>query len=232
MLTRIRQPLPMRNLLLLLTLVPTSALAQSISGPASVIDGDTISLTGERVRLYGIDAPEIAQTCSRDAADWACGRSAQALLTQIAEGRVVECTPQDRDAYGRIVATCRVGDRDLSQVMVREGLAIALAQAPDEYREAENRAKAFGLALWGSSFQTPADYRQANPTLFAPPTRRVVARPLSLASRPQAAQGASFRNCAAARAAGAAPLYRGQTGYGSHMDRDGDGVACEPYRGR
>lgn len=42
----------------------------------------------------------------------------------------------------------------------------------------------------------------------------------------------SFRNCAAARAAGAAPLYRGQPGYGAHMDGDGDGVACEPFRRR
>lgn len=42
----------------------------------------------------------------------------------------------------------------------------------------------------------------------------------------------SYRNCREARAAGAAPLYRGQPGYGAHMDGDGDGIACEPYRGR
>lgn len=42
----------------------------------------------------------------------------------------------------------------------------------------------------------------------------------------------SYRNCAAARAAGAAPIYRGQPGYGAHMDGDGDGIACEPYHGR
>ena len=41
----------------------------------------------------------------------------------------------------------------------------------------------------------------------------------------------AFRNCAEARAAGAAPIYRGQPGYGNHLDRDGDGVACEPYKG-
>jgi hypothetical protein len=40
---------------------------------------------------------------------------------------------------------------------------------------------------------------------------------------------ASYRNCAAARAAGAAPLYRGQPGYAAHLDRDNDGIACEPY---
>lgn len=42
----------------------------------------------------------------------------------------------------------------------------------------------------------------------------------------------AFPNCAAARAAGAAPIMAGQQGYGPHLDRDGDGIACEPYRGR
>lgn len=46
------------------------------------------------------------------------------------------------------------------------------------------------------------------------------------------ARGAkSFRNCAEARAAGVAPIYRGQPGYAPHLDRDHDGIACEPYRG-
>lgn len=42
----------------------------------------------------------------------------------------------------------------------------------------------------------------------------------------------AYRNCTEARAAGAAPVYRGDPGYGPHLDRDGDGVGCEPYRGR
>lgn len=49
---------------------------------------------------------------------------------------------------------------------------------------------------------------------------------------PRATGGGAFRNCAEARAAGAAPVYAGSPGYGPHLDRDGDGVGCEPYRGR
>lgn len=37
----------------------------------------------------------------------------------------------------------------------------------------------------------------------------------------------AYRNCSQARAAGAAPIRRGEPGYGSHLDRDGDGIACE-----
>ena len=61
-----------------------------------------------------------------------------------------------------------------------------------------------------------------------------------VAPRPSAAVAAeafpeaagAFRSCAAARAAGAAPLLRGEPGYGPHLDRDSDGIACEPNRGR
>ena len=44
-------------------------------------------------------------------------------------------------------------------------------------------------------------------------------------------RGGAYRNCAAARAAGAAPVYRGDPGFGPHLDRDNDGVGCEPYKG-
>jgi hypothetical protein len=42
----------------------------------------------------------------------------------------------------------------------------------------------------------------------------------------------AFKDCSAARAAGAAPVRRGEPGYGPHLDRDNDGIGCEPYRGR
>lgn len=44
--------------------------------------------------------------------------------------------------------------------------------------------------------------------------------------------GAYYHRCDAARAAGVAPLRRGEPGYRDALDRDGDGIACEPYRGR
>lgn len=62
----------------------------------------------------------------------------------------------------------------------------------------------------------------------AGPSASQTPAPRALAQPPRAA----FANCHAARAAGAAPIARGAPGYGAHLDRDGDGVACEPYRGR
>ena len=223
----------MRWLLPILALFASApATAQMLSGPAAAIDGDTLVMTGERIRLHGIDAPEKAQTCQRGGAAWACGQDATALLAQLVAGKTIDCTPRDRDVYGRIVATCRAGASDLSAVMVREGLAISLPQFSTDYLDIEDRAKRFKLALWGSVFQEPADYRAAHPELFKRPAPQVAARPARAARQVQAAAVSwSFRNCREARAAGAAPLYRGQPGYGAHMDGDGDGIACEPYRG-
>jgi probable lipoprotein len=70
--------------------------------------------------------------------------------------------------------------------------------------------------------QQAAEAEQARQAAEAEQARQ--AQQQAFASQPQ--QGA-YRNCREARAAGAAPLYRGQPGYGSHLDRDGDGVACE-----
>lgn len=60
--------------------------------------------------------------------------------------------------------------------------------------------------------------------------RRVsrVAEPVMVEAAPEPAAGyAYYRNCAAARAAGAAPIHAGEPGYSRKLDRDGDGVACE-----
>jgi len=189
-------------------------------------------MSGERIRLFGVDAPESMQTCDKGGTAWACGRDAKDLIGQMIEGKTVNCVGRDRDNYGRIVATCTVGASDLSAVLAREGFAVPLPQFTTDYVDLAARAKQFGLAIWGSNFQVPADFRHANPALFAAatpprPVLRASARPRSQ----DATSGWSYRSCREARAAGAAPLYRGRPGYGAHMDGDGDGIACEPYRG-
>ena len=75
---------------------------------------------------------------------------------------------------------------------------------------------------WVASFR-----RRVGSPIDRPSTKLSVVRPQS-----QEARGPYFRSCAEARAAGVAPIYRGQPGYAPHLDRDGDGIACESYRGR
>ncbi len=224
----------MRHLLAAaILLVPASAQAQSLSGAVRAVDGDTLVMTGTRIRLFGIDAPEAAQTCNRAGEAWACGTDASAVLAELVAGRQVSCIQRDRDDYGRAVATCAVGRIDLGAAMVGAGYAIAYRRYSDAYLADETRARALGIGLWASQFDDPAAWRIAHGD--AEPKPRVAA------DRPDdpGAWGVGvssgvvyYRNCSEARAAGAAPLRRGEPGYRPEMDGDNDGVACEPYRGR
>lgn len=214
---------------LLATSFPMVAHAQDISGPARVTDGDTVNLTGIVIRLHGIDAPELKQTCSRDGMAWACGSEAADRLAALIDGKIVRCEQRDIDDYDRTVAACKVGQTDLSAAMADAGLAVALPKFTTAYVPNEARARDLRLGIWGSEFQRPADYRAANPTP-RPPRMREAERRLPTTSPPT--PNVIFRNCKEAWAAGAAPIHRGQPGYRPEMDGDGDGIACEPYRAR
>jgi endonuclease YncB( thermonuclease family) len=221
-----------------LLLIPASAHGQALSGTVRAVDGDTLVMTGTRIRLFGIDAPETAQTCSRAGEAWACGSDAAAVLSGMVVGKQVSCTQLDRDDYGRVVATCVVGRVDIAAEMVGAGYAIAYLHYSDAYLPNEARAKALGIGIWGSQFDEPAAWRAAHnasePVRQAAPVGGgAVGTATAAASAPaRAPVEVYYRNCDAARAAGAAPLYRGDPGYRSAMDSDDDGVACEPYRGR
>lgn len=158
------------------------ALAQEISGPAEVVDGDTLSMTGARIRLFGIDAPELAQTCDRGGEPWACGEAARAELVKLVQDQSVTCLGHETDAYGRLVATCRIGGLDLGEAMVGAGWATAYTQYSTYYVERETLAKRFRLGIWAATFETPATWRAAHPR-SAPKTRRSAA-PAEAASKP------------------------------------------------
>jgi len=208
-----------------------AAQAQDFAGTARAVDGDTVVVGERRVRVFGIDAPEYRQTCKVGWSNWSCGADAATAMRAMVDGRQLSCTPVDRDVYGRTVATCRAGSTDVAAAMLAKGLAIALDNAPGDYAALAGQSKSRQAGIWASEFETPAAYRAAHPRSDAVPA--APARAVPAAGRaPGTAAAFAYRNCAQARAAGAAPIRAGQPGYGPHLDRDGDGIACEPYRGR
>ncbi|HEX5862837.1 MAG TPA: thermonuclease family protein, partial [Casimicrobiaceae bacterium] len=90
-----------------------------VTGPATVIDGDTIVVAGERVRLHGIDAPELRQECTAYGQSWACGQTSAEWLKEHLSGREVECVGHARDRYGRRLAVCYVGGASINERLVR-----------------------------------------------------------------------------------------------------------------
>ncbi len=132
-----------------------------VTGRAWVIDGDTLQVAGERVRLFGIDAPERYQDCrDGDGQDYICGRAAMRALIGLIGRTPVTCTPLEHDRYDRDVALCMVAGRDLSEAMVRAGQAIELARfSRGRYGAAEREARAARRGLWAGSFERPAEWR-------------------------------------------------------------------------
>lgn len=132
-----------------------------LSGQATVIDGDTIDLAGQRVRLYGIDAPEVKQWCvDEDEQSYACGRDAKAALQWLVRGRVIECTPEGKDAYRRVLATCHVDLIDINQWMVQRGHALAYTRYSARYLADEDEAQSNGVGLWRGRFTPPWEWRR------------------------------------------------------------------------
>ncbi|MEY3309419.1 MAG: hypothetical protein RLZZ413_3457 [Pseudomonadota bacterium] len=149
-------------LILVLCLGAAPALAVTLTGTARVVDGDTIEMSGQTLRLIGIDAPELAQPCERDGKPWACGDwSRDALRTRLS-GRDLSCSGTDQDRYGRWLVTCRLGGRDLGQVLVRDGVAFAYRRYSAIYVPDEAKAQQERRGLWEGSTETPEDFRRSD----------------------------------------------------------------------
>lgn len=148
----------------LLAAVSAQAVAaeQVAIGRASVVDGDTIELHGERIRLAAIDAPEARQTCERAGTSWPCGRRAAFALADFVGARTVTCRWRERDRYRRPVATCEVAGADLGSWLVEQGWALAFRRYGLAYVAAEDRARTARRGLWAGSFVPPWALRRGN----------------------------------------------------------------------
>ena len=132
----------------LMSALPSVA-AGVLTGSAMVVDGDTLDVAGERVRLEGIDAPETSQTCGRAwFGTWDCGRAAKRALAKEVAGQTVECAIKGHDKYGRLLGHCSVQGRDINGEMVRSGLAWAFVKYSNSYVDAEAEARTAKAGIW------------------------------------------------------------------------------------
>jgi endonuclease YncB( thermonuclease family) len=149
---------------LLLIVVPSIAHAETIAGRASVIDGDTLEIHGERIRILDIDAPESRQRCQdQDGAAWRCGQQAALALADWIGQQAVSCETTKKDRYKRWLARCSVAGNDVALWLASQGWVFAYRDCKCEViRAAVDRAKAQQLGIWSGEVMAPWEWRTAH----------------------------------------------------------------------
>jgi endonuclease YncB( thermonuclease family) len=139
---------------------PIAVHADEISGFARVIDGDTIVIKGQRIRLHGIDAPERNQKCERAGQLYRCGQFATLALANKTKERSVKCEQRAVDRYNRIVAVCTSDNEDLNAWMVIHGHAVAYRRYSLDYVAAEEISRSRKHGIWAGRFIFPWLWRR------------------------------------------------------------------------
>ncbi|TPL74175.1 thermonuclease family protein [Mesorhizobium sp. B2-3-15] len=201
-----------------------------IAGIASVIDGDTIEIHGQRIRFNGIDAPETAQQCDDSKGfRYQCGvKSAVALVTFLTLSRPTHCTFVSWDRYGRYVGDCyRTDGKSVAGWLVENGLALDWPNySHGAYAGQQAKAKAAKIGLWAGAFQAPWEWRAEHRDGVKPSS----SQPLGIIGGPQVAQSyfcQPRRTCPQISSCDEANWYLANCPWGGKLDRDKDGIPCE-----
>lgn len=142
-----------------------NTLPYSLSGSievSRVSDGDSLRSGKLKIRLFGIDAPEIKQQCSReDGTRWPCGLAAKEALSALATSTPqLECRLHDVDRYGRVIMQCFAGDIDIGAALVEQGLALAYRDYSKAYIPHEQTAAKQKRGIWNGEFVKPWEWRR------------------------------------------------------------------------
>lgn len=157
--------LSLASVLLGLGLASPAVADERHAGLARLIDGDTIEIDEQRIRLNGIDTPEPAQRCTgSNGKSYRCGKRATDALNQLIRGRPVVCIGNARDGYDRLIAECSVdagsaGPLSLNREMVRLGWAVAFEKFTDVYLPEQLEAAKEARGIWRGPFQLPHEFR-------------------------------------------------------------------------
>ena len=154
-------------LLFLFFFIPANS--EIISGKALTIDGDTIKIKNKKIRLHGIDAPEIKQLCQRTflsififsfQENYKCGEISKKKLEKYVKNNIIKCKVEGIDGYKRILGTCYKNTININSRMVRNGYAVAYKKYSKKYLSVEREAKREELGLWKGKFDMPWDWRK------------------------------------------------------------------------
>ena len=153
----------MLKIYFLVLLINTFSISTVVNAGSSlkIIDGDTIILNSEKIRFYGIDTPEIKQTCTdNNGQTYSCGVKATLELKKIIGSRKVSCRKKTIDRYKRSISICYVDGKDINSLMVKKGWALAYRKYSKKYVNDEVIAKSNKAGMWSGDFITPWKWRR------------------------------------------------------------------------
>ena len=140
---------------------------KTIYGKPKIIDGDTIHINNNKIRLHAIDAPEIDQTCTKDKIIWNCGIQSTKFLKNIIDQEKITCIAKEKDKYKRHIGVCYKWQKNflwrkstdiinLNREMVLNGWAIAYRYYSLDYIIEEEIAKNNKTGIWIGEFEEPS----------------------------------------------------------------------------
>ena len=159
---------------LYLIFVYSFAYSKEIFGFPKIIDGDTVHIDMYKIRLEGIDAPEIKQKCKKPFfstsafirislnKSYSCGLISKNRLIKKINKTKIRCISSSKDRYSRYLATCYKGKVNLNKWLVRNGYAVAYKRYSKQYLEDEIYAKDNEFGVWQGSFIRPEKWRKLN----------------------------------------------------------------------
>ena len=162
------------RIIILFLILSTNTIAEEIIGVPRIVDGDTVHIKEYKIRLEGIDAPEIRQKCKKEKLkissvigytfyeDYYCGKVSKENLDGKINGSKIKCVSSSKDRYKRYLATCFKDEVNLNQWMVRNGHAVAYRRYSKKYILDEDFAKENKLGLWQGKFLNPEKWRKLN----------------------------------------------------------------------
>jgi endonuclease YncB( thermonuclease family) len=126
----------------LLLCIPALAQAADVTGVPKIRDGDQVTIGSTRIRLAGIDAPNLDQLCLNAASErWTCGVAARDALAAYVDTKSWTCHVQRTDRFGRSVAKCEVDGEDIGQWLVKNGWALSYVRFSHVYDGDEKAAR-------------------------------------------------------------------------------------------
>ena len=131
-----------------------------IQGKVNIIDGDTIHIGKNKIRLHAIDAPETKQKCIKNNKEWNCGLQSTEFLLELIVSSKIQCITNGKDKYNRYIAICYLKKLDINKWMVSNGYAIAYKRYSKKYVADEEFAKQNKSGLWRGEFMNPEKWRR------------------------------------------------------------------------